>query len=124
MTLQQQFLSSLSSPSFPAPSSRCAVEVDPRTRTISVAGELDCASAPLLIRAGRELARQPGQIVIDLVGTRFVDAAGLGAVVEIGNALSAGGTRVVADRPVVVRGAGGEPRRAFVTGGLACLLAG
>jgi anti-sigma B factor antagonist len=60
------------------PDLRVVTLYQPGTIVLAVSGELDIASAPVL-RDHLEFAfgRQPAQIVLDLAGLKFCDAAGL-----------------------------------------------
>ncbi|WP_063780841.1 STAS domain-containing protein [Nonomuraea sp. SBT364] len=64
--------------------------------TVEVAGELDIATTPLLRARLREaVARGPGEVVLDLRGLTFADAAGLGALVAARLHAEAGGSSLV-----------------------------
>ncbi|MGW0481645.1 STAS domain-containing protein [Nonomuraea sp. NPDC003214] len=69
--------------------------------TVVVSGELDIATTPLLRARLREAAaRGPGEVVLDLSGLTFADAAGLGALVSARlHAESAGTALVLAEVP-------------------------
>jgi anti-sigma B factor antagonist len=71
--------------------------------TISVAGELDVATAPLLIDAIAAVTHGP--VTIDLEEVGFIDSSGLGAVVAAHQRLAADGRRlhVKGRSPTVIR---------------------
>lgn len=49
---------------------------------VTVAGEIDCSTAPLLTAAVDSLlAASPAEVVVDLCGVTFLDSAGLHALV-------------------------------------------
>ncbi len=48
-----------------------------------VVGELDLATAPLLVESAMILQARPGPVTIDLQSVTFFDAAALGALVDI-----------------------------------------
>jgi anti-sigma B factor antagonist len=53
-------------------------------RWLRIAGELDVASAPVVHQAAQLLAEQPAQdLLIDMNGVTFLDAAGLGALIAL-----------------------------------------
>lgn len=63
------------------------IDVDPAARLLRPIGELDHATAPLLVDAVETLAeRSPGEIRISLADVRFLGAAGINALVRIANA--------------------------------------
>jgi anti-sigma B factor antagonist len=94
------------------------VDLDASSRLITLAGELDAATAPLLLDAADLLAvDHPEPVVVDLSAVRFVDSSGLGAIVRLRKRLLAGGG------DLVVTGATGAPLRTFQLGGLGSLLA-
>lgn len=68
----------------------CHVQIDVSTRTVALYGELDFANRYLLTRAGHELLSgclrgngHPNDALCDMRGLRFIDAAGIGALVEV-----------------------------------------
>jgi anti-sigma B factor antagonist len=67
---------------------------------VTVSGELDVATGPLLARALRaEVARATAGICLDLRAVTFMDAAGLRAVVDAANALGQRGQQLTLSRP-------------------------
>lgn len=94
------------------------VDIDAPARRITLAGELDVATAPLLLDAANLLSvEDPAPVVVDLTAVSFVDSSGLGAIVRLRKRLLAGGG------DVVVTGATGAALRTFELGGLQSLLA-
>lgn len=84
---------------------------------VEIHGELDMASAPQLTQmASTLLARGAADSVLDLSGLSFIDAAGLGAVVDLAQRLAAHGATLT------VHGASKRARRIFAIGRLECLL--
>lgn len=71
--------------------------------TIAVAGELDVATAPLLVDAIAAVTH--GSVTIDLEEVGFIDSSGLGAVVSAHQRLAAAGRRLVVTgrSPMVAR---------------------
>lgn len=71
--------------------------------TIAVAGELDVATAPLLIDAIAAITHGP--VTIDLEEVGFIDSSGLGAVVAAHQRLAAAGRRleITGRSPMVAR---------------------
>jgi anti-anti-sigma factor len=59
------------------------LHVDQASRRVSVTGELDLSTVPLLVAAVAELQTIPGVVVIDLESVTFLDASALGALVRI-----------------------------------------
>jgi anti-anti-sigma factor len=59
------------------------LHVDQVSRRVSVTGELDLSTVPLLVEAVAELQTIPGAVVIDLQSVTFLDASALGALVRI-----------------------------------------
>lgn len=94
------------------------VHIDSPHRRITVSGELDIASAPVLADAMAELlARDPGDSTVDISAVSFIDAGGLGCLVGFDNRLSATGASLT------VAGAAPGQRRIFGLVGLTGLLA-
>ncbi len=59
------------------------------TATMTIAGELDCATAPVLSeRLATTLAQQPQRLVLDLAHLTFIDCAGLAPILRARRALS------------------------------------
>lgn len=84
---------------------------------IAVTGELDLATVHLLRGAAAVLVAETAQeIVIDLAGLQFIDAAGLGEIVRLRVTLTAAGRRLTLSRPSP------SIRRTFAAGGLTELL--
>jgi anti-sigma B factor antagonist len=78
--------------------SRFEVAVNERGTTTSVelAGECDLAArGPVRDAVSATLARDPECVVLDLTGTTFIDACGVGVVVEIARRARARGVRLV-----------------------------
>src|SRR5579875_2789086 len=71
------------------------VVIDNRARVVTVAGELDLATADRLVDCTAELIATAGDVVLDLGGVPFVCAAGIGAIVRMSNALRTHGSRLV-----------------------------
>jgi anti-sigma B factor antagonist len=62
----------------------CAVELTGSVATCRVNGELDLASAPRLVVAGREALRAGAErLVIDLTAVRFADSSAIGALLNL-----------------------------------------
>ena len=59
-------------------------------RFFAVRGELDHASAPMLLEEVRPFLDEPGNLTVDLSGLTFVDASGMQAVVRIAEDLRDG----------------------------------
>lgn len=71
-----------------------AVHVDRSQRRVTLHGELDVATAPLLADAIRLLVDvNPGDITIDICGVGFIDAAGIGCLVAQSRSLAAIGAK-------------------------------
>lgn len=84
-------------PRHPQPESTetLAVQLDRSERRISVRGELDMATVPVLAQVmAMLLDLAPGDSTIDLSGVTFIDAAGLGCLVEHAAQLAAVGAKV------------------------------
>jgi anti-anti-sigma factor len=91
---------------------------DPRSRRMTVHGELDFASGPILVRAIATLyGRSPGTVTIDIHGLEFTDAASLTLFLASCKALHAEGV------PLLIEGATLTARRACNAAGLEALLA-
>jgi anti-anti-sigma factor len=54
----------------------------PSVVRITVAGEIDLASAPLLDRTISEHRAADGEVVLDLSGVRFLDSTGLAVILR------------------------------------------
>ena len=114
------------SPCAPAPhggpgprAPRFSVVADMSTRRLHVAGEFDLAVVDRFGAVADSLTTsQPGDVVLDLGATTFIDASGLGAVVRLANTVARDGhTLRVADVPA-------SARRVFGVAGLSELLPG
>lgn len=92
-----------------------SVRIDGKSRSVALAGELDLAAAPVVLNGLAGLSPQ-GDVLIDLAGLTFIDAAGLGTLVRVRNAQLENGFRLhlVRAKPAVTR--------VFELGGLAGLL--
>lgn len=65
--------------------------------TVTLTGELDCASAPALaMRFAELLAKRPQRLVLDLANVTFMDCAGITPIARARRALGPG-------RPVILR---------------------
>ena len=78
---------------------RPTVRFDRAERRLTVRGELDAAATPMLAEVMAEVMAvapdtEPGDIMVDLTGVRFIDAAGLGALVGYANHLAARGAKL------------------------------
>lgn len=73
--------------------------------TLSLRGEIDIASAPLLWRELQDAARPPARrIVLDLAALDFIDSSGIRALLEAhDHADSSGGALVLTNVPPRVR---------------------
>ena len=68
--------------------------------TVVVSGEIDVLTAPpLRLALLHALEHVPGSLVVDLAGVEFIDAAGVGALVDVANKAQAGGRQMVVTRP-------------------------
>jgi anti-anti-sigma factor len=60
------------------------VDIDHLTRLVRVSGELDVATAPLMIDAAACVCGSlPGDVTVDLRAATFIDAGALGALVGL-----------------------------------------
>jgi anti-sigma B factor antagonist len=67
---------------------------------LSISGELDLASAPLLQQHFLEAVQaHAGEVVVDLEHATYIDSAGLGVLVSAHNRLMAGGGNLVTCSP-------------------------
>lgn len=72
-----------------------AVQLDRSERHITVRGELDMASVPVLAdMMALLLDVNPGDSMIDICGLSFIDAAGLGCLVGFANQLAVSGSKI------------------------------
>ena len=72
---------------------------------VAVAGELDVASAPLLHRCLVDLVSDQGnrRVAVDLAGVSFIDAAGIGVLVQAHKALNGCSLSVIDPSPIARR---------------------
>jgi anti-anti-sigma factor len=96
----------------PLDQAQFCVDIEPERRLVTVRGELDAETVPLLHSAVHALVEQPGDVTIDLGDLTFVDSAGLNEFVRIGLA------QYVARHQLMLFGVSTEMRRTFVLGGL------
>ncbi len=85
-------------PRLPGP---VAIEVDDgqETITVSIRGELDLVSMPVLAEhLALALRRKPGRLVLDMTATHFMDCGSARLIAEASRSLRAGG-RLVIRRP-------------------------
>lgn len=77
-----------------------SIEPGPTT-TISLVGELDPATAPILDKATTEVASNPDvqRLVLDLSGLSFLDSSGLRVLVTAREALNERGAELVLRAP-------------------------
>jgi anti-sigma B factor antagonist len=77
------------------PGFRVAVDVSDGTRLISVFGEVDVASAPVVGRALEEAeVSAASSVVLDLAGVTFLDSAGIRVLLEAVLASRAGESKL------------------------------
>jgi anti-sigma B factor antagonist len=77
-----------------------AADVDMRAAAMELRGELDVCTAPLLREAARLLlARSPRTAIISLAGLDFIDAAGIGTLLQLKKELDERGGRLVLANP-------------------------
>lgn len=70
---------------------------------VVVSGEIDVMSVAALRRSlMRALEETTGTLVLDLSGVRFMDASGVGALVDVNNKAAESGREVVVTRPSAV----------------------
>ena len=67
------------------------VAIDLTHRTLSPSGEIDMATAPILLDAAKAFMTVVGDLTIDLAGVTFADSALLHALLSIRNQLRAQG---------------------------------
>jgi anti-anti-sigma factor len=79
------------------------VTVDHVRRTVTIYGELDIATVPLMVEAARPLQNTPDPITVDLQEVIFIDAGALGALVALRNQQTSNATilRVIGNAKVV-----------------------
>ena len=73
-----------------------------RATVVTVAGELDLATAARLrarLRAVADQSPAPSRVVVDLADLRFVDGTGMAVLVEAQRMLTAAGSRLVLRSP-------------------------
>jgi anti-sigma B factor antagonist len=87
---------------------------------VCVSGEIDLAAAPSLVQHVGALVDcgVPTTIVIDLLNASFIDASGIGALVQLRNRTDAAG------RALCVVGVRGQIARVFALVGVADFLSG
>lgn len=79
---------------------KVSVHRAPSLVQVTVDGELDLLTGPVLSASLEPVvAEAPALLVLDLGGVRFIDAAGLRAVVVQARALSEAGGQLVLSRP-------------------------
>lgn len=84
------------------------MHLDVTERRLTLCGELDVAGAPALTDASALLVTcDPGDSTLEVSGLSFVDAAGLGRIVVLANALASRGAKFA------VLGAIPQVRRVF-----------
>jgi anti-sigma B factor antagonist len=88
------------------------VDVEPQKRLVTISGELDIDTAPLLQSVICSLVEQPGDLTINLAELLFVDSAGLNEFVRIGV------SQHLARHRLTLVGTSPEMRRTFDVGGL------
>jgi anti-sigma B factor antagonist len=94
-----------------------SVQLDRADRRIAVRGELDLATVPVLVRTMATLRElDPGDSTIDLSGLTFIDAAGVGCLVDHAAQVTALGAKIS------MVGATSRVRRVFDIVGLVELL--
>lgn len=68
--------------------------------TVFVSGEIDVMSVVGLRQKLMDLMEQvPEDLVVDMSAVEFIDASGVGALVEVANKAAAGGRRLALTRP-------------------------
>jgi anti-anti-sigma factor len=90
----------------PLPPFEVSPTYENQTARLSLRGELDMYSTPLLERElSHAVRRRPRQIVLDLAGLSFMDVSGLRTILDAGREVRrCGGTLVVANPlPHIVR---------------------
>jgi anti-anti-sigma factor len=98
-------------------SPRISIDIDQAHREVIVAGEVDLATRSEVTQAAAELNDAGrGDIALDLDDVTFIDAAGVGAVVEVEDAQIERGTELH------VWSANAFVRRVFALCGLSSLL--
>ena len=81
-----------------------ALERAPGHTLVTVAGEVDLATAPALASALSEVTEADGPLVIDLTEVAFLDSSGLSVLLQARERLGGGGVvRLVAKRPAILR---------------------
>ena len=86
----------------PLPELRTTVSRSGRSAVVSVAGELDLATAARLrarLRAVVDQDPPPSRVVLDLAELRFVDGSGVAVLLEAQKAVAAAGGRLVLRSP-------------------------
>jgi anti-sigma B factor antagonist len=68
-----------------------AEQTDGAARVVSVRGEVDIATAPMLDRVLHALLEEHQRVVLDLSGVSFIDSTGIGVLVAAAQAADADG---------------------------------
>ena len=71
------------------------IERSEHPRTFLVAGELDFSNSADLAETLDPVAREPGDIVLELSGLEFADSSGIQALIRVARELGARGTLVL-----------------------------
>ena len=80
------------------------VRVDPGSRTVRLAGELDMASVDRLLGAVLPLAERGGDLLVELRDLEFMDSSGLGGLFRVAASLRGGDRlQLLEPRPPVRR---------------------
>ena len=74
------------------------VQVDGADRTLALAGEVDLATAPLLLGRAENLAADEGDLTLVLTNVSFIDSQGIRAFIQVARSLQGHG-RLVLARP-------------------------
>jgi anti-anti-sigma factor len=79
---------------------RVELDHDQAGATVTVTGDIDLAALrPLEHARDRALADNPGRLLIDLRGVRFIDSSGLKFLIETDRLAKNGGSRLELFRP-------------------------
>ena len=71
------------------------VQLNRAERRVSARGELDMVGVPVLTDVlGMLVERDPGDSILDMAGLSFIDASGLGCLVELTSRLAARGAKL------------------------------
>jgi len=71
------------------------VQIEVRARRVSVSGCLEMRTGPVLVQTVCAVLRPSEDIVVDLHLVRFIDAAGMGSLVQLNNVLRSTGRRLL-----------------------------